>query len=202
MWRFTCAVGLAVSLQAVTGAQASSAPSVWIGQAVAGTQCQTGSPGSYDSLQGAVQAGGPSYAVPTDGRAITSWKMSTGQIGGSVQLEVWRETSTANTYQLVDISGIKHLTSTEHVYTFTLANPLNVSAGDVLGMRQDSPYLDCGTLTGNAGDKWLTNHHGGAAPKVGADEAFSMQANLQLDIAAHVRTKALLPSPSDAMGRV
>ena len=182
-----CLAGVLAAV--ISGVPADAAQQVTIGATGNSTRCQAGSPGPYDAVQAAAAAGGPTYAVPTGGGSITSFSTQAGSDGGVLELEVWRPTSTANTYTLVGISPPKTLTANS-LNTFSLSPPIVAQGGDLLGFRQESQYLDCGWITGNSGDVWSTNHMPGSQPPtVGASETLQQQANLRINISATVRPR-------------
>ena len=177
---------LAVVASGMLPADAAEDPSqVVIGIATGSSSCQAGSPGAYDAVQGVVPTGAQTYTVPSGLWKVQSWRMYGGQTKGAAQLEVWKPiTSIAGsggTYRLVGISAVVHTTPSQ-INTFVLAHAIKVSGGDVLGLRQDSAILYCGTLT--TGFQWFTNHSGSSAPDPGTKEALTFQADLLLNVQA------------------
>src|SRR6202140_867287 len=75
-----------------------------------------------------------SYTVPAGGGSISSWSIQATAWPGPVALQVWRPTATALTYTLVGASPLVTL-ATGTLNTITLATPIQVQAGDLLGLR-------------------------------------------------------------------
>src|ERR1700681_1149877 len=75
-----------------------------------------------------------SYTVPAGGGSISTWSIQATAWPGPVALQVWRPTGTALTYTLVGASPLVTL-ATSTLNTFTLATPIQVQAGDLLGLR-------------------------------------------------------------------
>jgi len=148
--------------------------------------------GSFNMVQSTSPLG-VSYAVPTGGAFITSWSTDAGPFIGPVGLQVWRKT--AGSFTLVGASPEMPL-SASVVNTFTLATPIPVQAGDLLGLR-----IPASTLPQAA--QCVTSAAGGAysfaisatAPAIGAVVAFSASPGYQLDVAATVDTVATPPGP-------
>jgi hypothetical protein len=109
-----------------------------IGSAQGNLPCPSG----IDSVQ--ITSSSNSYTVPAGGASITSWSVLAGPADtGPVGLEVWAPTpppAPALTFTLVDIEADQTLTP-GGLRTFTLATPLTVAAGDLLGVRVDGPFL-------------------------------------------------------------
>src|ERR1700687_2106867 len=74
------------------------------------------------------------YTVPAGGGSISSWSIQATAWPGPVGLQVWRPTATALTYTLVGGSLLLTL-ATGTGNTITLAAPIQVQAGDLLGLR-------------------------------------------------------------------
>ena len=143
-FRARCRIGVAVvavtAWVAVTAAPVSAA-TVSIGQ-LGGvpSACQA----SIDAVQNSVTSGA-SYAVPTGSWTVTSWSTRAGDgptAAGSLQLEIWRSTGTANQFMLVGISPVA-TTSASGTNTFTLAAPIAVEGGDLLGLRNLTQGYGC-----------------------------------------------------------
>lgn len=106
--------------------------------------------GEFSGVQETTARGVPSYSVPGGVTEITSWSTQAGADGGSMALEIWRPTSTANSYVLVGISPTETLTAST-LNTFELASPIAVQKGDLLGF--DATAADCTvTTSGPSGD--------------------------------------------------
>src|ERR1700682_1199549 len=148
--------------------------------------------GSFNMVQSTSPLG-VSYAVPTGGAFITSWSTDAGPFIGPVGLQGGRKT--AGSFTLVGASPEMPL-SASVVNTFTLATPIPVQAGDLLGLR-----IPASTLPQAA--QCVTSAAGGAysfaisatAPAIGAVVAFSASPGYQLDVAATVDTVATPPGP-------
>jgi hypothetical protein len=106
-----------------------------------------------------VQTGPTSLAVPSGNWTVSSWSTQAGQgvVGpsaGQLQLEMWRPTATPNAFMLVGISPVV-TTTVSGVNTFTLASPIAVQGGDLLGLRNITHNYGCatqptsGTIAGN-----------------------------------------------------
>lgn len=100
--------------------------------------------GEFSGVQEATARGVPSYSVPGGITEITSWSTQAGPDGGSMALEIWRPTSTADTYVLVGISPPEALTAGT-LNTFELVSPIAVQKGDRLGF--DVTAADCTVTT-------------------------------------------------------
>ena len=145
-------------------------------------------------------SGGTSYAVPAGGGAVTSWSTQVGATTGQAALLVWRPTATVGTLTLVGQSPHVALTANS-LNTFTLAAPITVQAGDLLGLRvegQSYCIQSPGATTGVIGFK------AGTTPAVGLPETFTVDPlNLTLDVSATVGTATSpkpTPSPSPTPG--
>src|ERR1700694_4559654 len=112
----------------VFSANAVFAASPVIGAAVGNTPCNSG----FDTVQIS-----PPYAVPAGGGSISSWTTYSGPNGGIVGLEVWRPTSPAGTYQLVQVSPLVTPLANS-LTTFPLTPAIPVNEGDLLGLRIES----------------------------------------------------------------
>jgi hypothetical protein len=127
-------IGAAAAVSAASLVVGVSAPAVAattsIGQLGGDFPCA----GDIDAVQNSVTSGTP-YAVPAGNWVVTSWSTYAGAgPPGSLQLEMWRPTGTANDYMLVGISPVG-TTTTSGTNTFSLAAPLAVQGGDLLGLR-------------------------------------------------------------------
>ena len=88
--------------------------------------------GTVNSLvQVSTGSGVPSYVVPSGINEITSWSAQGSFTNSLMALEIWRPTTTPGSYVLVGISPAETIVNT--LNTFTLASPISVQAGDVLG---------------------------------------------------------------------
>ena len=157
-----------------------------IGSAAGNITCSAG----FDTVQVSWASG--TYAVPAGGGTITSWSTQAGPLAGPVGLEIWRPTATAMTYQLVGASPLVTLVPGTLNDT-TLATPIPVNAGDLLGLRIEGRAY-CQLTSSVATDTY--GGRLGATPAVGATGAFSANTFAQLDIAAIVTTPVTTPSPS------
>jgi hypothetical protein len=94
-----------------------------------------------------------SYSVQAPGGFITTWSTFAGTDLGSAALLVWRPT-TPGPFTLVAASPLQSLATPNALNTFTLATPIPVQAGDVIGLRIDALSVDCalpGSLTDSFG---------------------------------------------------
>jgi hypothetical protein len=114
-------------------------------------QC-TSYPGRYSVLQTAT-TNGAGYVVPGTG-LITSWSHYAGPMAGSkAQLRVWRPTANPLAYRLVAATDDRPLTASK-LNTFTLAVPIKVKAGDIVGLaRPANAPQACVRTTGMDGDQ-------------------------------------------------
>jgi hypothetical protein len=179
------AAGFAVLVLAITSRPVAAA--TVIGSAAGNLPCGSG----MDTVQLST-SGATSYAVPTGGGNITSWSTQVGSITGQAALLVWRPTATANTLTLVGESPHVALTANT-LNTFTLATPIAVKAGDLLGLRVESTSYciqSPGSVTGVIGYKL------GTTPAVGLAETFAADPlNLTLDVSATLGTATPTPPP-------
>ena len=96
-----------------------------------------------------VQTTPTSLAVPSGNWTVTSWSTQAGQgtrgpLAGQLQLEMWRPTATPNAFMLVGISPVV-TTTASGVNIFTLASPIAVQGGDLLGLRNITDSYGCAT---------------------------------------------------------
>ncbi len=108
--------------------------------------------GTVNSLvQVSTGSGVPSYVVPSGINEITSWSAQGSFTNSLMALEIWRPTTTPGSYVLVGISPAETIVNT--LNTFTLASPISVQAGDVLGQGSSALSDFCFvTDSGPAGD--------------------------------------------------
>jgi hypothetical protein len=181
---------------AVIGSLAAAATIVVATTAVAtgtiGSLATTPTPcaGPYDTVQ--ATSTGASYTVPAGGGAITAWSTQAGANTGSAALEVWRPTAVAGSYLLVGASPVAPLTAST-LNSFTLATPISVQAGDLLGLRFEGS-VGCGQSTANAGDTY-GYALGTTAPAAGATVAMRTATNFLLNVTATVGAVAPPPPP-------
>ena len=151
-------------------------------------------PAGYDLVQ--VSSTGASYAVPAPGGNITNWSIQQGAVGvGPVGLEVWRPTTVAGTYTLVDASPLVTLGTTAP--PFALTTPIPVQAGDVIGLRIEG-NAGCGQSTANAGDVYGWVHQAAAAK--GATVAMTQTTNFLINVSANVAAATPPPPPPPPSG--
>ncbi len=146
--------------------------------------------GPYDTVQ--ATSTGASYTIPAGGGAITSWSTQAGANTGSAALEVWRPTAVAGSYLLVGAGPVTPLTPST-LNSFTLATPISVQAGDLLGLRFEGS-VGCGQSTANAGDAY-GYALGTTAPAAGTTVAMRTATNFLLNVTATVGTVAPPPPP-------
>jgi hypothetical protein len=150
-----------------------------------GVTCGAG----FDTVQVSWTSG--TYSVPPGGGVITSWSTQAGPVPGSVGLQVWRTTATPMDYQLVGASPlVTPVAST--LNSFTLATPIAVQAGDLLGLRIEGRAY-CTQSTSSVADVY--GGRLGANPSVGAVGTFIPNRWSQLDVAATVEAAAITPPP-------
>lgn len=178
MARFVTAAAMAALGVLLTVDTAAAATVIGQYQGAAGCSGGTG----MDTVQ--TVSSGPSYAVPAGDWQVTDWStQASGGQDGTLALEVWRPTAAAGSYTLVAISPAQPLTAGSGSSTFTLAQPIPVQPGDLLGLR----------VTGGVGCSFTANFIGGdvygisvsdAPPSLGSTTAFSaFQHGFELDVA-------------------
>jgi hypothetical protein len=139
--------GLLVGWGAVT---TPAGASTTIGQT--GADASIGCLGGPTSLvQTSTGSGVPGYAVPSGVNEIASWSAQGSFTNSLLALEVWRPTATPGSYELVGVSPPETIENT--LNTFTLASPIPVQPGDVLGQLSSALSDYCFvTGSGPAGD--------------------------------------------------
>src|ERR1700687_1731245 len=134
------------------------------------------------------------YTVPAGGGSISSWSIQATAWPGPVGLQVWRPTATALTYTLVGASPLVTL-ATGTVNTITLAAPIPVQAGDLLGLRVELKAA-CMQFTSSTSDVYGIAY--GVNPTTGSTAAFSSGNTTQLDVAATVDAPVVVTTPPTA----
>jgi hypothetical protein len=169
--------------------------------ALAGTPTEIGSAqGSivctttgFDSVQ--VSSSGNSFAVPAGGTSITSWSVLAGSDTGPVGLEVWQP-GAPPAYTLIASVPDETLTANS-LNTITLATPIPVTAGDLIGLRVDGPVA-CQSLIVDANGIPTTTDLAGfsfGTAAVGDTVPMSVFPSFQLNIAATVDVTVAPPPP-------
>src|ERR1700730_7405099 len=154
-----------------------------IGSATGSVPCQ----GQFDVVQ---MTSAVSYAVPAGGGSITSWStLADATNTGPVGLEVWRPTTTQFTYLLVGLSPLMTLTPST-LNTFSLAAPIAVQAGDLLGLR-----IEGAAACGQSVPGTTYGYHLGATPAVGVVTQFGFSNTFQLDVEATLGSVTPPPPP-------
>jgi hypothetical protein len=134
-----------------------------------------------------------SYTVPAGGGSISTWSIQATAWPGPVALQVWRPTATALTYTLVGASPLVTL-ATSTLNTFTLATPIQVQAGDLLGLRIEARAA-CLQYTQNTTD--VLGTASGTNPTTGSTLVFTSGNTEQLNAAAIVDTPVVVtPTPT------
>jgi hypothetical protein len=136
--RLLAALALFTLVLITLGTGVASAQTVTIGQTLPGSVACGG-----PSTVWFIQTSPPSYAVPAGNWNLTSWSTLAGTNGGSMGLMVFRPTGSA--YTVVGASPVEPLTANS-LNTFTLAVPIAVQGGDLLGLTATSATA-CGTFT-------------------------------------------------------
>jgi len=167
-----------------------------IGQAQDGSGCSGGT--GMDLVQ--IASAGPSYAVPAGTWQVTDWStQASATSDGTLALEVWRPTATAGSYMLVGMGATQTVLAGTGVNTFTLAQPIPVQPGDLLGLRVTGTAGGCSSFTLNfTGDVYAmaTNT---SAPTAGQTTAFPFAVHgFELDVAASLNPAAPPPPPTPA----
>jgi hypothetical protein len=119
------------------------APSAWATTATIGQAAPAPSNNTCDQcsqFQLGTAPGTPSYVVPPTPASgnpwtLTSWSARGGAAGGSLQLHLWRPTTTAGEFRLVAASDSATLPAGE---ISSVAANIPVQPGDVLGLRTGS----------------------------------------------------------------
>jgi hypothetical protein len=112
---------------------------------------------------------------------------------GPVALEVWRPSTTAGTYTLVDI-GPSTLLTRNSLNNFHLVSPITVQANDVLGLRIEQ-QATCLQYTGVLAEEY--GYVVQATPVKGATAVMRAVPYYRLDVSAVVNTAAPLPGGGD-----
>ncbi len=149
MKRIAFAAPVAIVLAVVTASPSTAA--ITLGQLPPTTPTPVCSPD--DRVQPSVTSGN-SYAVPASG-TITSWSTLSGTPGlgdASMQLKIFRPTGIANTFTIVGQDGPRAITANA-LNAFPLATPIQVQAGDLVGLHSTSGDPNCGFVV--AGDSYL-----------------------------------------------
>jgi hypothetical protein len=155
---------------------------VTIGQtSAAHVLCQT----DFDSVQLRTGPGVPSYVVPLGGGRIVSWSTQGGPDKGLMAVEIWRRTASPDRFILVGISPEEQI-APNVLNTFSLASPIVVQAGDLLGDHFE--FADCLAIGGTqADDVGQSPLGGGPLPTPGQTETLrSIGGGVELNIAAQV----------------
>jgi hypothetical protein len=150
----------------------------------------------FDFVQASTGTTSPSYAVPTGGGSITSWSTLTGSSLGQIGLEVWRLTTTPATYQLIGASPLVTPLAINTLTTTTLATPIPVLAGDLLGLRLEGPAT-C-MQPGSAGDS--LGYFIGPNPVLLSTEPMTAYPSALLDVSATIGTTTPPPPPPPPPG--
>ena len=161
-----------------------------IGSAQGSLDCTV--PG-FDSVQ--VTSSSDSYAIPTGGTFITSWSVLAGPDTGPVGLEVWQPAAPPS-YTLI-ASDLGETITADSLNTFTLDKPIAVTAGDLIGLRVDGPFM-CESLILNQDGSPSTGDTAGFAfgtTALGGTAVMSIFTGFQLNIAATVDVASPPPPP-------
>jgi hypothetical protein len=121
--RLLAALALFTLVLLALGTTVASAQTVTIGNTFSAASCNT----AY-----AVQTANSAYVVPAGNWRVTSWSTQAGA-GGSMSLMIFRPTATPGTFTVVGESPVESLTANS-LNTFTLASPIAVQPGDLLGL--------------------------------------------------------------------
>lgn len=145
---FLAALALLLAVLALGTAAGSASTPVTIGQTDA-----TADYACYKELD--LQLGvasGTGFVVPAGNQILTSWSTYAGNLGGSggsMSMMVVRPAGPGS-YTVIGESPVESLTASS-LNTFTLANPIAVQGGDLLGFWADGGAA-CATATGLLGD--------------------------------------------------
>ena len=159
---------------------------VTIGQtSAAHVLCQT----NFDVVQLRTGPGVASYVVPLGGGRIVSWSTQGGPDKGLMAVEIWRRTASPDRFILVGISPEEQI-APNVLNTFSLASPIVVQAGDLLGDHFE--FADCLAIGGTqADDVGQSPLGGGPLPTPGQTETLrSIGGGVELNIAAQVAPPA------------
>jgi hypothetical protein len=132
---------------------------------------------------------GDSYRVPAGLWRLTSWRTEqVGSLATSLQLYVLRPTGTPGGYTVVARTPMS-TTTNQGLNTFTLAEPVVVSGGDVLGFRPASGTQLCGRVVSGSRYRLRT---GAAAAEPGESITFpSALTGAEFNIAATLESLAV-----------
>jgi len=89
------------------------------------------------------------YVVPAGASEVTSWSTQAGADGGLMALVIFRA-GAVGSYTVVGVSPVESL-AVGTLNMFTLASPVSVQAGDILGMYEsgaDCIFGDPGSVSG------------------------------------------------------
>ena len=174
----------AISLSATLFTSTAAAAATVIGSPVGTIQCG----GPIDTVQ--MTSTLTSYAVPAGGGAITAWSTLAGADTGPAALLVWHPTTAAGTYTLVGESPVVPLAANT-LNQFTLAAPINVAAGDVIGLHLGG-FAECLNPT-VAGD--TVGFSASPTPAVGGADVMTTQLAMTLNVSATVGAVTPPPPP-------
>jgi hypothetical protein len=148
----------------------------------------------FDSVQ--VTSSGNTYVVPAGGSSITSWSVLAGPDTGPVGLEVWQP-STTTTYTLA--ATVPDVTlAANTMNTFTLAAPIAVQPGEIIGLRVDGPVACLAPILNPDGTPSTADTVGfsfGPQPVVGGTALMGVFSGFQINVAAGVEITVNPPPP-------
>jgi len=164
-----------------------------IGQAADGATCSAGPGTGMDTVQTA--SAGPTYAVPDGSWQVTGWSaQASAAMDSTLQLEIWRPTTTADTFTLVGISSPQTLLMGSGVNTFPLAAPIAVLPRDLLGLRVTG-MAGCSSFTGNFTGDARRLALGTPSPTPGTTTVFPfLSTGFELNVAATLEASPPVPS--------
>jgi hypothetical protein len=191
-WRWTLIASVTMAVVALLPQSVAAATS--IGQAADGATCSAGT--GMDTVQTASALPLPGYMVPDGSWQVTGWSAeASSQMDSTLQLEIWRPTTTADTFILVGIGSPQTLLTDSGVNTYPLAAPIAVQTGDLLGLRVTG-LAGCSSFTGNfTGDAYRLAL-GTPSPTPGSNTVFPyLSLGVELNVAATLEASAPPPPP-------
>jgi hypothetical protein len=179
-------VGVAIAMQNLPVASAVTTTVGEVFKPDAGNTCVPGFGNTSLELFQTAREDGTSYAVPTDG-VITSWSFhGTGTQPGIVTLRVYRHTASGGADEFTTVAQDGEPRSLLGDRLFVYATRIPVIAGDVIGLRAQTPGGICAS-TGGTGDMYRSLATANPGP-IGASASYPEISGLKIDVAADVET--------------
>lgn len=177
-------VGVAIAMQNLPVASALTTAVGEVFKPDAANSCVPGFGNTSLELFQTAREDGTSYAVPTAG-VITSWSFhGTGSQPGIVTLRVYRHTASGGVDQFTPVAEDGDARNLLGDQLFTFPTRVPVSAGDIIGLRAQTPGGICAS-TGGTGDTYRSLGTASATP-IGASASYPETSGLKIDVAAGV----------------